>query len=120
MSDWFWMWLSAFALTQAVETPIYAAALAFRSDPARRLTTCVAYGFLASLLTHPVVWWVIPELITLDRYALFFAVAEGFAVVCEALLMRALRLRHALLWALVANGASVLVGMALRHLIGWP
>ncbi len=120
MSEWFWMWLSAFALTQLVETPIYAAGLASRADPRRGLAVCVGYGFLASSLTHPAVWWVIPELIPLEHYALFFVVAEGFAVAVEALLMRALGLRHPLLWALIANGASVLVGLVLRQLIGWP
>lgn len=118
MSEWFWMWLSAFALTQLVETPVYAYALARARS--RSLVVCTGYGFLASAITHPVVWWVIPAIVPLSRYELFFAVAEGFALVTEALLMRALGLRRALLWSLLANSLSVVVGSLLRAWVGWP
>jgi hypothetical protein len=113
------MWLSAFVVTQLVETPVYALALT-RDGPPRPLWRRVAYGFLASLLTHPVVWFVIPELIPLTNYELFFVCAEGFALVAECLLMRALGLRRPLMWALAANGGSVLVGYGLRAAFGWP
>ena len=119
--DWPWieMWLAAFVLTQLVETPIYT--LAQRRDgPPAALLRRVGFAFLASALTHPVVWFVIPEIIPLERYTLFFVFAEGFAVFAEALLMRALGLRHAAIWALVANASSVVVGYVIRALFGWP
>ncbi|MBL8975851.1 MAG: hypothetical protein JNK56_34935, partial [Myxococcales bacterium] len=54
------------------------------------------------------------------RYELFFLTAESFAVVAEALLLRALRVPRPLLWALVANATSAGLGMLLRELTGWP
>lgn len=54
------------------------------------------------------------------RYTLFFLVAETFAVVAEALLLRAFGLRRALLWALLANATSAGLGFIVRHYTGWP
>jgi hypothetical protein len=45
---------------------------------------------------------------------------EGFAVGAEALYLRALKVRRALLWSLVANFASASVGYLSGSLFGWP
>lgn len=133
---WFW----AFVFTQAIEVPIYVIALARRVDPRsgevlapESLRWRVGFGFLASMATHPYVWFVIAplmhsrlwtELVTtwpaLERwhYPLYFAVAESFAVLAEALLLRALRVPRALLWALAANAISSGIGLAV-HALGW-
>lgn len=133
---WFW----AFVCTQALEVPIYVAALARRVDPRagaplprESLRWRLGFAFLASMATHPYVWFVIPSLFTSPlwtaaaarwpgltawRYALFFAVAESFAVLAEALLLRALRVPRPLLWSLAANATSAGVGLALAAL-GW-
>lgn len=101
-------WLAAFALTQLVEVPIYLRAQ-------RRFS--VAFG--ASAITHPVVWFVVP-LLWHGSYAGMVIVAETFAVVTEALWLRRAEVPRAFTWSLVANGASVAVGFAVRALVGWP
>lgn len=133
---WFW----AFVFTQAIEVPIYVIALGRRADPRsgeplapESLRWRVGFGFLASMATHPYVWFVIApvmysrlwtETVTLwpalERwhYPLYFAIAEGFAVLAEALLLRALRVPRALLWALAANATSSGIGLAMNAL-GW-
>ena len=45
--------------------------------------------------------------------------AELFAVVSEALLS-ALGVKRSIAWALVANAASVTVGLGLRWGLNWP
>jgi hypothetical protein len=127
-------WLSAFVFTQLIEAPIYLRAQVRDGEPAgwvRRL----GLGLLASAITHPCVWFVIPRIFyseTYDalayrfpalldhRYTLFFLVAETFAVVAEALLLRAFGLRRAFLWALLANATSAGLGYIARHYTGWP
>lgn len=128
-------WFSAFVFTQVVEVPIYARALAREPAPAGAWRR-IGLGFLCSALTHPYVWFVFPQVFyytetyerlgarwpaLLDhRYAIFFVVAESFAVLVEALLLRAAGLRRALLWALLANAASAGLGIVARRLVGWP
>lgn len=116
-------WLDAFLLTQVVEVPIYLLALA-RLEPRRPARLAVAFG--ASAVTHPFVWFVIPDLVYAawnplpGSYAVLILLAESFAVGVEAGWLRAFGLRRALLWALGANMASFGAGQALRLLIGWP
>ncbi len=134
-------WFSAFVFTQAFEIPIYLVALRRRAD-ARGVPLApesvrwrLGFAFLASMATHPYVWFVIPGLfssrpwsLAVDRwpalaewrYAIFFVVAESFAVLAEGLLLRALRVPRPLLWALLANATSAGLGMLLRATVGWP
>jgi hypothetical protein len=99
-------WLWAFLFTQAVEVPIYAVPL--RGRPLA--------GFGASAITHPVVWFVFPALI--HDYLTMAVAAEIFAVAVEAAYLRAFGVRRALFWSIVANGASLGLGLALRALTG--
>jgi len=119
-------WLAAFLFTELVETPIYVRAL--RDDREGRRAgeaaqagrgRAIATAFAASALTHPIVWFVMPELIPGD-YMIMVAVAELFAVVVEAAWLWAFGLRRALLWALFANAASVCLGLLSRRIFGWP
>jgi hypothetical protein len=105
-------WLAAFSVTQVVECPIYGRALA-----GHRWRWPCAFGL--SAVTHPIVFFVLPRLFP-DDYWTYVSVAEAFAVAVEALLLRTLGVPLALGWALVANGASLLVGLSLRAWIGWP
>lgn len=105
-------WLVAFAVTQAVEVPIYMLALRGR----------FAIAFAASLITHPFVWFAFP---LLGRalglgYLSMVLLAEAFAVGVEALLLHRSGLERAWAWSLSANATSVGVGLASRALIGWP
>ncbi len=112
-------WLSAFALTQAVELPIYVRALRERPPAIERLGPALAVAFAASLLTHPIVWFVIPKLVP-GEWLTMVLVAEAFAIAAEAAWLRAFGLRRALAWAAFANAASVLVGLVSRALFAWP
>lgn len=129
-------WFSAFVFTQALEVPIYFVALGRRADPRGESRGWrLGFAFLASMATHPYVWFVIPALfyggawervtyawpaLEAWRYTAYFVVAESFAVLAEAALLHALRVPRALLWALVGNMTSALTGLALRAAVGWP
>jgi hypothetical protein len=131
VANWFW----AFVFTQAFEVPIYLVALRRRVDragqplPRESLRWRLGFAFLASMATHPYVWFVIPTLFSSRpwvaavarwpglqpwRHELFFVTAESFAVLAEALLLRALRVPSPLLWALVANATSAGLGLLAR------
>lgn len=109
-------WLGAFALTQIVETPIYARALSARCP---RWTVRVALAFGASALTHPAVFFVFPRLFPGD-YWTGVAAAELFAVSAEALYLRRLGVDRAIGWSLLANAASVTLGLVSRAVFQWP
>ena len=104
-------WLSAFFVTQCIEAPIYAYALKTRS---RRWL--IALG--CSAFTHPIVYWAFP-LIPVS-YVQQVSYAEAFAVLAESVWLSAFGLRRSVWWALLANGASLTIGLALRYSIGWP
>lgn len=105
-------WLAAFAVTQAVETPIYAWRLGWR-----RRAWLVGFG--ASCLTHPFIFCVLPRWWSGDWWSYFLA-AEAIAVVGEAAWLALFRVPAPMLWALIANAASVAVGATCRALWGWP
>lgn len=101
-------WAKAFALTQVVEAPIY-----------KKVTPAPLWAALApSAITHPFVWFVFPRL--QERGVPYLAMAlaaETFAWLVEAaflVLVRGVPLRRAALVSLLANAASVVVGLALR------
>ena len=100
-----------------------------RTSVARR----AALAFGASALTHPIVWFVMPwaamalhraavraggpALDEAGRTLLYGGLAEGFAVVAEALYLRGFRVRRPLAWSLFANAASVIVGTIVVRLL---
>ena len=112
-------WLSAFLFTQAVEIPIYTRAL---GRVPHGLAVKIAIAFGASALTHPIVWFVIPGLLT-RSYEEMVVGAELFAVLVEGFYLHALGvfdLRRAMLWSLLANASSASLGLASRAIFGWP
>lgn len=106
------VWLSAFLLTQAVEIPIWIAA-AWRLG--RKRSSLIAFG--TSALTHPLLWFAIPW----DRwpYGPTLIGSELAVVIVETLFARALGLKRAWLWALIANSASLAVGLLARWAFDW-
>ena len=100
-------WLVAFVFTQAIEVPIYLRVTNFR------------VAFLASTLTHPIVWFVFPA-IWPGSYLGMVAAAELFAWSAETLWLRAHRVERAGLWSFIANAASLCIGLALRGCFGVP
>jgi hypothetical protein len=125
----------AFAVTQLVEVPIYLRALRgdARGAGARSLGVRMVIAFGASAITHPIVWFVMPSAVMalygaalregapalgeVGRTLLYGTVAEGFAVLAEALYLRGLGVRRALAWSLGANAASVIVGTVVVRLL---
>ncbi len=106
-----WPWLRAFAFTQLVEIPIY-----------RHAFGCsVLEAFGASALTHPVVWFVFFGPWWHASYLEKAVCAELFAWLAEAAYFRYLHgRRHALWWSLVANAASLGLGLLSRAWFGAP
>lgn len=108
-------WLRAFALTLAIESIVAVPLLAKVESRRWRLVAFVAF---ANLATHPIVWFVFPELPISTAASL--ALAEAFAVAVEAALYRLafekIDARRALLVSLLANLASFALGWILRAL----
>lgn len=117
-------WLRAFLLTQTIEMGVYVFA-----QRVRPLRERVAIAFAASAITHPLVWFVIPE--TMRRVVstgdsqtdwwIAIAVAETFAFSAEALWLWSFGARPAQAAAasLLANGASFTLGLFLYERMGW-
>jgi hypothetical protein len=112
-------WLAAFAFTQYVEVPLWAEALEKYGTKKRSFGARATIGFGASALTHPVVWFVFPRIVPFGYWPMVGA-AEAFAVLAEALYMKAFGLRRALLWSFLINAASAGLGFFCRWLFGWP
>jgi hypothetical protein len=104
-------WLRVFAATQAIELAIAGPLL--RSAEPRRLYR-LALIFVATLVTHPVVWFVFPRIGL--RYAAMVWASELFAWLVEAALyahaLPRLGAPRAVLVAAAANaGSLILVGI---------
>lgn len=123
-ADYLLMWLGAFALTQAIEAPIYA-------------RWCLGGRWKAALLpsavTHPLLWfaltplwrqlrWPVAELLGaydptgLDMPALY--VMELAIAASEGWLLRRQGGTRPWLWALVGNGTSFGVGEVIYWITG--
>lgn len=103
-------WLVAFSFTQAFEVPLYL-----------RVTGEWRTAFLASALTHPVVWFLFPLLMDAGvGYWPMVGAAEAFAVLAEALWLFVNGVPRALLWSFIANTASCVGGFLLREAFGVP
>jgi hypothetical protein len=103
-------WFAAFALTVIVEAPfVLYAARRHGVDWVRGAVILV----LANLATHPVLWYVIPQVVV-PRTTQFVAVGEGWAIAAETAcywaVIPGMRARSALAVALLANVASFGVG----------
>ncbi len=102
-------WARAFALTQLVELPLYLWLLSGLSIWRR-----LGFGFAASALTHPWLWFILPNwLLRPLGYWGYVAVGEGLVVLTEAALLKVVcpSWRRALAIALLANGCSFGVGL---------
>lgn len=82
--------------------------------PPRPMRERLAIAFAASGITHPLVWFAIPDLssawLGIETWSHIVAIAEAFAVLAEATLLWAFGVRRALLWALAANTTSFVCG----------
>jgi hypothetical protein len=103
-------WLAAFAFTQLIEIPVYL----------RGLRCPLWRAFVASALTHPVVWFVFGHPALPGPYWARVAAAELFAWLVEAVWFRRSGAKRALAWSLAANLASLTLGLLSRALFGGP
>jgi hypothetical protein len=104
-------WLGQFLLTLAIEVPLLVLLTrASRTDLGRRLLLAV----FANLATHPVVWYVFPDL-PID-FVWSLLLSEAWATATEAVFYRVvldgLGWTRATLVSLAANGASFGAGLA--------
>lgn len=115
--DFVLRWLTAFFFTQLVEMGIYVRAFPIERPLRERL----AIAFSASAITHPLVWFVIPDVTGSLGISWWptVGIAETFAVVAEAALLACFGVRAPLLWALAANGTSFLIGLFCYTYLGW-
>lgn len=108
-------WFAAFVLTVVVELPIVVVLLA-PAEPApwRR----AAVGLLANVASHPIVWYVLSQLLLVGTTA-YVAAAEGWAIAaeaaCYAIAVRGITLRRAVAVSVAANAASYLVGQLVHQ-----
>ena len=121
-------WLMAFLFTQVIECPLYLWALRRErgegDEPKHSIPAALLMAFGATAVTHPFVWFVIPDVWrgigNFWGHTGYIVAAETFAVVVEAWYLQGFGLRRAWLWALAANMASFGLGMLCRELWGFP
>ncbi len=105
----------AFAVTVLLETPVYWFFLLGYTKTEK----AIAFSLLINALTLPVVWFVLPPLL-FSNYLLYFAVAELFAWLAEAamvkLAFRKMPWERAILAALAANAVSAGMGLLIAFL----
>ncbi len=109
-------WLWAFVFTEVVETGIYVQSL-----PGRPLRERLAIGLGASAITHPIVWYVIPDVTQSFGLAWWptVGIAETYAVLVETLWLAGFGVRRPFLWSLAANMVSFSLGLFGYALLRW-
>lgn len=120
-------WFAAFCLTQAVEIPVYL--WGWRQDGPAGWSRVVRVeaAFAASLLTHPAVNFIFPDvpyqlgLCTNLRFQrcmlLAYGMGEVFAWLTEAWFLHRLGFKRPLLWSTLANALSLGLGLLIQY--GW-
>jgi hypothetical protein len=108
------LWVRAFLLTVAVELAVATPLLPRQEKIKRRLGAVV----FANVASHPAVWFILPELFPSHLTMLIGVEAWAFAseVLIYKLVFEKLEWRRAVAVSALANGASVLAGIALRAL----
>jgi len=113
---WLMTFQGAYFMTLLLETPVYVSFLWRKGGWLK----AVAVSGLMNSMTLPVVWFVLPPYLIRD-YLLFFVVAELFAWLGEAVLVKLLvekvSWRRAILAAFVANAISASAGLAVSFVL---
>ncbi len=111
-------WFAAFVLTLAIEAPIAVVLLRQAEPDLRRLGILIVFANLAS---HPVVWYVISQLVLVGTPT-YTLVAEAWAIAAESVFywaaIRGLTARRAIAVAAAANATSWFAGRLISGL--WP
>ena len=108
-------WPAAFAVTLLVEVPVYLAALTLVAGI--RVRTAVGLSVAVNAVSHPLLWFLlVPGLGAPGATAVL--VAEAIVLVGEAMALMVVLRRHLVVLvvtAVVANGLSLLIGVALQR-----
>lgn len=106
------LWVRAFAVTLGVELAVATWFLPKEASRVRRLGAVT----VANVASHPAVWFVFPDLVSSWHTALLLseAWALGSEVLVYRLVFPTLSWRKAFAASALANGASILAGIALR------
>lgn len=121
--SWTLRWLVAYCFTHLVEMGVYVNALEKSANGSERpMRERLAIAFGASAITHPLVWFAIPDAcyeLGLSHWWTIVAIAEAFALIAETLWLAAFGVRRAFVWSFVANGSSYLVGLFCYLILDW-
>ena len=109
-------WLTAFLLTQLIE--ISAGIFLWKELPRRKI---VLYVFLASCMTHPIVWFVFPKFAEEYgwSYPLLLLFAEAYAYLIEYSWYRYLGAKNPFSLSCVLNSCSFLTGLLIYYSLGY-
>ena len=117
-----WVYLPYLALTLGIELPVVMLLLRPRCGTWRSLLA----GLLASSVTHPLLWYVWPLVVSPYHYELYVATGEVLVVVIETVVLHEVALRRvdsmvrwrrwglALAVAMAANATSFGVGLLIH------
>ncbi len=110
-------WALAFALTQLVEVPVVVLVTRRLAAPAWQRA---AVALLATLATHPIVWFVVPTLGLSEpmRYAASEAWAFGAELLIYRLALPGASWRRAAAASGLANAASFALGVLVYRVLG--
>jgi len=110
-------WITAFVVTLGVEVPLFVVTL--RAFCGVRVPSAVALAVAVNAVSHPLLWFVLlPPLATMTTPVASVLIGEVLVWMFEAGCCVALARRHrtaAIATALLANGASFLVGLLLQR-----
>lgn len=104
--------LRALLCTLAVEVPIVFLLLKYVYQLEMQVTKIIFTGIVASTLTLPYLWFVLPAFIF--DWTLFSCIGETAVIVVEAIIYKEflnLTITQALVVSLVSNGASIIFGL---------
>ena len=109
-------WITAFLLTQLIEISV--GLLIWREIPRVK---AIRYIFIASSITHPIVWFVFPKFA--DEYgwsySLLLLIAETYAYVIEYGWYRYLGATRPFFISCVLNSCSLLSGLLIYYYLGY-
>ena len=106
----------AFTLTQVIEITV--GMLLWKDEKVSSIRK-IATLFGASLITHPMVWFVFPEIRDEGGYSYgeYLLMAESYAYGVEALYYYAFRIKRPILLSVLANSCSFLTGVFLYEFV---
>lgn len=109
-------WIMAFTLTQVIEIT---AGLLFWKDREVSVFRKIGILFGASLITHPMVWFIFPQIREEGGYSYgeYLLMAESYAYSVEALYYYAFRIKHPIWLSVIANSCSFLTGVILYEYV---